>query len=298
MSIEETMHSPPCTLEELKTAALGCDIAIFGAGNVGRRVWGALKSIGISPSCFLDNYKSGIEEISGLPIRAPIDYIRGSANFLVLSSIMSKKNIQEAYMQLCEIGVSPERLLHFGEIVKMFDSTIFTWANSRESEYDFHNNDRHIEHLARWIDNEDESVADLGCGKSQHLRALLKPHCKYIPIDYVSRSADTLVCDFNNESFPQITVDVVFISGVLSQVRDVQRFLDWACSSAAKKVIIRDRTYEKEAMYAKFFGYLSTPSIEEIEQIAFAHNFVCDAKEAYFKGDTEFVLRCFVRKLA
>ena len=56
-------------------------------------------------------------------------------------------------------------------------------------------------------------VMDLGCGK-QWLREYLD-RCEYIPVDYCSRSADTLVCDINRGEFPDMSVDVCFVSGCL-----------------------------------------------------------------------------------
>jgi hypothetical protein len=288
------MYKTPGNLEELKTIASSTAIAIFGAGTNGRRVCGALRKVGMAPICYLDNFKSGIEEKYGLPILAPGDFIRDNSNCLILLGLMSKGSSQGVIAQLGGM-VSPERVLCYEEVVRMFEGMEFTWADSRESEYDFHANDRDIELLAKWIDDEDGSVADLGCGKSQHLRTLLRPHCKYLPFDYVSRSADTQVCDFNGPSLPHLKVDVAFICGVLSQVRDVSRFLSWACDGSANKIIIRHRIYDKQPMYSRFLGYVSTPSTDEVERIAAARGFVRKLKDTYFRGDTEFVSMCFER---
>jgi hypothetical protein len=64
-----------------------------------------------------------------------------------------------------------------------------------------------------------EVVLDLGCGQCW-LKEFLPENCHYIPCDYVSRSEDTIVCDFNAGQFPEEKVDVCFISGCLEYVQD------------------------------------------------------------------------------
>ena len=283
----------PETLENLKTFLSIIKFAVFGAATNGRRVWGALRSVGLKPVCFLDNYKTGNEEISGLHIVTPADFIRNNADYAILLGVMSEKSSAEILVQLHNLGIDPERIIKFGEIVQMFEGVDFNWANSRESEYDFHANNHVIERLAKWIGSEDMSVADLGCGQ-QYLKTLLLPHCKYIPVDYVSRSEDTLVCDFN-ENLPSLPVDVMFICGALQCVKDPARFLRWMCDHAAKKVIIRDQVYHQQTMYNKFFGYFSTPTIDDIEEIVHSQGFKTKHKDSYLQGDTEFVLMCFER---
>lgn len=81
----------------------------------------------------------------------------------------------------------------------------------------------------------EKSVLDLGCGE-MWLKESLDSDVKYYPVDYVSRSKDVIVCDFNKKEFPQIEVDVVFVSGCLEYVRDVDWFLD--CISKATNVLI------------------------------------------------------------
>lgn len=55
-------------------------------------------------------------------------------------------------------------------------------------------------HLSSLIDPQAKSVMDLGCGEMK-LREYLAPEIKYIPVDYVKRSEETLVCDFNKHQF-------------------------------------------------------------------------------------------------
>ncbi len=93
-----------------------------------------------------------------------------------------------------------------------------------------------VEAMAIFIDA-GEVVVDLGCGQ-QHLRNLIPPDCEYIPVDYTSRTTDTLVCDFNCYKFPAVFVDVAFVSGVLEYVLDVDWFIERCTNQSETKVVI------------------------------------------------------------
>jgi hypothetical protein len=70
------------------------------------------------------------------------------------------------------------------------------------------------------------SVIDLGSG-AQTLERYLKPGCKYQPCDCVKSSDNVLLCDFNNDQYPNISqrFDYVVVSGLLEYIRDPRKFL-------------------------------------------------------------------------
>lgn len=80
-----------------------------------------------------------------------------------------------------------------------------------------------IEMMAKYI-KPDFSVLDLGCGK-MWLKNFLAPTNTYFGSDYLSRSEDTIVCDFNKYEFPDKNVDCIFISGCMEYVNDVNWFV-------------------------------------------------------------------------
>ena len=98
-----------------------------------------------------------------------------------------------------------------------------TWENI---EYFDNNWNSRTERLSHFIGIQAEKVADIGCGQ-QHLKSLLGSHIQYIPIDYRLRSPETIVVDFNSdyEVDKSIFEDVVFMSGFLEYVEDVDGFL-------------------------------------------------------------------------
>ncbi|MGH6838490.1 MAG: class I SAM-dependent methyltransferase [Methylocella sp.] len=67
-------------------------------------------------------------------------------------------------------------------------------------------------------------VLDLGCGE-MCLREFLE-ECVYIPVDYKARSAETIVCDFNRYEFPDVQVDVAFVSGCLEYLENPLWFIE------------------------------------------------------------------------
>jgi len=83
---------------------------------------------------------------------------------------------------------------------------------------------RRIAIMASLIEQK-QSVLDLGCGM-QWLKGFLPADTQYYPVDYISRSDNTIICDFNHHQFPNIHVDVAFISGVLEYVEDYRWFIN------------------------------------------------------------------------
>ena len=68
------------------------------------------------------------------------------------------------------------------------------------------------------------SVMDIGCGK-QLLKRLLPSTIKYYGIDRLKNSKTTIVADFNNGEFPELSADSAFISGVMEYIYDCDKFV-------------------------------------------------------------------------
>jgi FkbM family methyltransferase len=58
--------------EGLRKVDLTSEVAIYGAGNTGRKVLKALRSLGIQPLCFLDEHSTR-DEVEGVPVRRLAD---------------------------------------------------------------------------------------------------------------------------------------------------------------------------------------------------------------------------------
>jgi hypothetical protein len=67
-------------------------------------------------------------------------------------------------------------------------------------------------------------VLDLGAG-NMDLLGFLRPGCKYIPADIVSRGPDCFVVDLNADEYPAIDVDVTTLLGVIEYLHRPDRVL-------------------------------------------------------------------------
>lgn len=115
-----------------------------------------------------------------------------------------------------------------------------TW---KQNEYFEESWRERIKKMASYIE-QDDVVADLGCGK-QWLRDYLPSSADYVPIDYMERSKDTLVCDFNDHEFPNMFVDVSVISGVLEYINDTHWFARHVINHTEKRIILSYCSTEK-----------------------------------------------------
>ncbi len=78
--------------------------------------------------------------------------------------------------------------------------------------------------MAALIPSEAQVVVDLGCGP-MWLKEFLSPGLSYHPVDYRDRGNGTIVCDFNQNQFPNIPCDVAFVGGCLEYVTDYEWFV-------------------------------------------------------------------------
>jgi hypothetical protein len=78
---------------------------------------------------------------------------------------------------------------------------------------------------------EGSKIIDIGCGK-MWLKEFLKKDCEYIGLDYVKRGDECIVYDLNKKEFPNIKVNVSFISGCMEYVSDWKWFIDKIASSS------------------------------------------------------------------
>ncbi len=92
-----------------------------------------------------------------------------------------------------------------------------------------------IKFMSKYVDSE-LSVTDLGCGK-MWLKEYLTKDVKYIPVDYISRGEETIVCDFNKYEYPNVKSEIAFVSGCLEYVSDYEWFVK-QISKYHKKCIV------------------------------------------------------------
>lgn len=83
--------------------------------------------------------------------------------------------------------------------------------------------------------NPGDRLVDLGCGK-QTLRALIPAELRYVPVDRVSRSADTIVIDLGVER-PAGDFPLGVALGLLEYLPDLRGFLAWLCAHVDHAVL-------------------------------------------------------------
>ena len=96
-----------------------------------------------------------------------------------------------------------------------------------------------------FLEDRAHSVLDLGAGQ-MYLRELLPDNIEYYPVDYLSRCAETLVCDFELHQFPQKRADIVVAAGILHFVSDAEWFLEQVFQHCGKKFVLTDCPLELE----------------------------------------------------
>ena len=132
-------------------------------------------------------------------------------------------------------------------------SEIDTWRENllalqkRLRKYENFNEWEYIEHFEDWwaprsqlmngyIKPECGSLLDLGCGK-MHIRKYLNEQIKYYGCDYKKRDEETIVCDLAKGEFPSISVDTIFIAGVLEYLNNWRDVLK-KCSDQCSQIVM------------------------------------------------------------
>jgi hypothetical protein len=95
---------------------------------------------------------------------------------------------------------------------------------------------RRIQKMATYIDSAGE-VADFGCGM-MWLKEFLPLGNRYIPIDCVSRSKDTIVRDLNRDGLPTTNAEFAFFSGILEYIEDLPGFMQRVADQGFRRIIL------------------------------------------------------------
>ena len=91
-----------------------------------------------------------------------------------------------------------------------------------------------------------ESLMDLGCRRAKLAGTLCPENVKYYPVDYKKYDDEIIVCDFNDEEFPDIKVDTCLCAFTAEYVEHLPQFLANMCSAAQKQILMWCRPVDKE----------------------------------------------------
>ncbi|HUZ63466.1 MAG TPA: class I SAM-dependent methyltransferase [Acetobacteraceae bacterium] len=150
-----------------------------------------------------------------------------------------------------------------------------------------------VEQMARFIPA-GASVMDLGCGE-RWLRQIVGSE-RYTGVDYRSRSLDTIVCDFDQDEFPDIFRHVAFVSGCLEYIRDYPRFIAEVCRRTSLCIL----SYcpietHGDLVGRRRAGWRNDLTIDAIEQEFGRHGFAKTDEELTASGNAVLVFRCAAR---
>lgn len=218
----------------------GGPIVLFGASTAGRKICGLLKDFR-DRIVFCDNYKRGIEPITHIAIISPVELREGRdtryKNASICICAMSPVLHEEIYQQLIGFGFPRNHIVEYPALAEALKKEFKLCWPDMESSYDWTQNQRWIAAMSQWIDDNDHSVIDYGAGAC-YLRQCLRPNMTYIPTDYIARSKETVVFDYNKDPFPDICADVGFLAFSLQQAEDWKSLLRSVCRASNRKVII------------------------------------------------------------
>lgn len=256
----------PSDPQKLISHLKGRPLVLYGFGGAGSRIGQWCDEYGID-YVFADRQaKQKQKETNRLVIPPELlakDY--PNAN-IVISSMIYYDEIKE---NLLSMGINEGNLLS----CQLFFPERVTWRElERSTEWGTHMG--RVKLIADWISEKTTSVADYGAGKLS-LRQFLEPAVVYCPIDYVKRSEDTVVCDFDRDSFPEIRADVSVCTATLVFLERAEKLLEHICTHTAQEIILSYVAWETFPHTAgrRASGYVNDFTHNDIQKPLLRHGF-------------------------
>jgi hypothetical protein len=127
-------------------------------------------------------------------------------------------------------------------------------------------------------------ILDVGAG-AMVLKDHLPERCLYTPADLVARSAETVVLDLNGPELPRLpATDVVFLSGVLEYVVDLDRLLKHLYESTTFIVAsyASSRGDRMGKLHRRSRGWVNDYSQDTLLSLFLHHGFHCEHVGAWY----------------
>lgn len=153
--------------------------------------------------------------------------------------------------------------------------------------------EKRAEIMSSMIPDDVGSIMDIGCGDCK-LKKYLPKKIQYYGLDYCAREGGAFVCNFNEESLPQVKVDMYYLAGVLPYAKDIPGLLHQMeraryilMSVYALDPFIRLDGYETDVPHFVFQNF----SIDEIVNCLYGLGFaLAKCKYDYKIMDVHFLL--------
>lgn len=154
---------------------------------------------------------------------------------MIKNGILEKIQVISVAKDEIDNSSRKNKKLYYGE--KFNDSKKMDWKKWEQlTDMDLNHTWRG-KYFAQFVDNNDKTVMDLGCG-NRFIEPFLPKGCKYIPVDYCSRGySDMTICDFDKKEFPDKKADVIVLLSVLQWIDHPLWMIDEISQHVNKKIL-------------------------------------------------------------
>lgn len=186
---------------------------------------------------------------------------------IVVSSIVY---YDEIVKHLLAMGVKEENILSY----QLFLPERIRWSDLEHSTI-WGTHMGRVKKIADWIPANAGTVADYGAGRLS-LKEFLDPAISYYPIDYIKRSKETIICDFDRDNFPDIKTDVSVCTATLIFIEHAKELLEHICSHTFRTIILSYVTQEAFSNVAgrRASGYVNDFCEKDIQQMLLKYGFM------------------------
>lgn len=260
-------------------------IIIFGAGVAGARVFIQIKKYPELRECtiFCDNFKKGNEKFTGEKIFTFKDAVQKYPNAVILLTIASPVLRDEVKAQITDFRSYNFEIIDWPDLVTIIDNETnggIPWTDA-EKTFDWTIHRSQIENISNWIDEFDHSVIDFGAGEA-YLKSCLRPDVKYTPTDYIARTPEYLVYDFNKHEFPDITADVSVLFQIFYYIDDLDDFIKNVCRITKNKIIVGIGICKSKTFLKRYF---TIKDEEKFVKIICDEGWILSKKSVINRGD-------------
>lgn len=168
-----------------------------------------------------------------MPEELPKEY--PNAN-IVVTSIVYYNEIVE---RLLSLGISKENILSY----RLFMPGQVRWKEL-ELSTEWGTHEGRVERIAKLLPKDIASVADYGEGKGG-IRKYLDASVTYYPLDYVRRSEETILCDFDKDQLPDIRTEVTICTATLVFLDKAERLIRHLCTHTEELIVVSYVTTDK-----------------------------------------------------
>lgn len=192
---------------------------------------------------------------------------------IVISSIIYYDEIEK---KLLSLGIDQKRILSYN----LFMKENIVWKDLEHATTWGEHTGRVIM-ISEWVSDDAKSVADYGEGKLS-LKNFINPDIKYYPIDYIKRSNETILCDFNNDEFPKLQTDISVCTATLVFITKADSLLNFICKNTSRIIILSYVTVDlfSNIKGRRASGYVNDFTQEDIVNVCLTHGFILKEKRS------------------